>query len=243
VARRTASIPKTSSVRRRAGRLSTLAALCHQESRAARGHVVMAAIGRRERIITRTAPPDVPPENVGVPVTFAASTSRPRRKNSSIRFSTTGSAEELLDQLPLPWADRIAGMPRRPIINGAAGELLRDARRNARHSHDRQKPGTSKPLSPSMVAAPATSASNSKGGVPFRGPRGGRHAHVWPPSHDDRRAGHDLHSRASPLCPSPCARALRRDPSWTDKCHSARRASDSRNRPVTRTFIFTTESS
>ena len=29
-------------------------------------------------------------------------------------------AEDLLDQLPLPLADRVAGMPRGPIINGAA---------------------------------------------------------------------------------------------------------------------------
>src|ERR1700674_3356348 len=44
-------------------------------------------------------------------------------------------AKDLLDQLPLPLADRVAGMTRGPIINGAARHLLRDVRRYTQRGH------------------------------------------------------------------------------------------------------------
>src|SRR6266850_5693399 len=44
-------------------------------------------------------------------------------------------AKDLLDQFPFLLADRVAGMPRGPLVDRAAGNLLRDVRRDAERAH------------------------------------------------------------------------------------------------------------
>src|SRR5687768_5105237 len=48
-------------------------------------------------------------------------------------------AEDLLDQLPLLLADRVTGMMTGPIVDGAAGGLLRDMRRDPQRPHPRDE--------------------------------------------------------------------------------------------------------
>src|SRR5262245_26239369 len=50
-------------------------------------------------------------------------------------------AEDLLNQLPLLLADRIPGMTRGPIVDGAAGDLLRDMRRDTQRPDARDEAG------------------------------------------------------------------------------------------------------
>src|SRR5204862_1609218 len=56
--------------------------------------------------------------------------------------------EDLLYQLPLLLADRVAGMTQGPIIEGAALDLLRDVGRDAQGAHARDEAGDVEPLVP-----------------------------------------------------------------------------------------------
>ena len=70
--------------------------------------------------------------------------------------------EDLLDEFALLLANRVAGMPRGPIIDRAAAGFLGDVRRDAQRADTRDKAADVKPLVAGDGGGVAASASNSK---------------------------------------------------------------------------------
>ena len=117
-------------------------------------------------------------------------------------------AEDLLDQLPFPLADRVPRVARGPAVDRAAFVLLGHVRREpqradvARQSWRRRSPCRRPRSSPAARAEQQHAPPRVR---PCRSPPSHRH---WPPARGDCRAARGPRTRASLPSPGPC------DTSW-----------------------------